>query len=323
MIMANRSQLMSLVATNILGQNAAAIAATEAHYAEMWAQDAAAMYEYADASSGATRLVPFRAPTPIANPNQTAGQAASNVSQLTTLIRAIPPALQNLTSSLQSTSAAGAPTGIAGLLTDLGLTTPVAFLNPVNSALTVTSLGGSYWAWGTAAQTDVGLLSAQQQIGDTENQILERLGKTTAPPPTESTVSTTSGRAATLGGLSVPQGWVAQAPAIRLAALTSPPSMVSAALEGVSGSTPSFFSATDLAAAAMLRRSPGAAASQMPASQPMTSPPRTRATMLPAGLGGPLSGIAAELYHLAGLRELGILTTEEFDRQKSRLLGDT
>ncbi|WP_157011560.1 PPE family protein, partial [Mycobacterium celatum] len=46
-IAANRSLLASLIATNILGQNSAAIAATEFHYAEMWAQDAAAMYGYA------------------------------------------------------------------------------------------------------------------------------------------------------------------------------------------------------------------------------------------------------------------------------------
>src|ERR1700742_2734659 len=43
-IVANRAQLATLVATNILGQNTSAIAATEAHYGEMWAQDAAAMY---------------------------------------------------------------------------------------------------------------------------------------------------------------------------------------------------------------------------------------------------------------------------------------
>ena len=43
-IAANRIQLASLVATNIFGQNTPAIAATEAQYGEMWAQDAAAMY---------------------------------------------------------------------------------------------------------------------------------------------------------------------------------------------------------------------------------------------------------------------------------------
>src|ERR1700678_4403953 len=46
-IAANRSLLMMLIATNILGQNTPAIAATEAHYVEMWAQDAGAMYGYA------------------------------------------------------------------------------------------------------------------------------------------------------------------------------------------------------------------------------------------------------------------------------------
>ena len=38
MIAANRSLLMTLIATNILGQNTPAIAATEAHYMEMWAE---------------------------------------------------------------------------------------------------------------------------------------------------------------------------------------------------------------------------------------------------------------------------------------------
>jgi PPE-repeat protein len=51
-IAANRAQLMTLIATNILGQNTAAIAATEAEYTEMWAQDVTAMTGY-DASTAA------------------------------------------------------------------------------------------------------------------------------------------------------------------------------------------------------------------------------------------------------------------------------
>src|ERR1700761_1930676 len=35
-VAANRTQLMSLIATNVLGQNTPAIAATEAQYSEMW-----------------------------------------------------------------------------------------------------------------------------------------------------------------------------------------------------------------------------------------------------------------------------------------------
>jgi PPE-repeat protein len=53
-IAANRSLLMSLVATNFLGQNTPAIAATEAQYDEMWAQDAAAMGVYQGSSTAAT-----------------------------------------------------------------------------------------------------------------------------------------------------------------------------------------------------------------------------------------------------------------------------
>ena len=49
------------MATNFLGQNTPAIAATEAHYAEMWAQDAAAMYGYAGSSASAAHDAVHRA----------------------------------------------------------------------------------------------------------------------------------------------------------------------------------------------------------------------------------------------------------------------
>ncbi|TAM64622.1 PPE family protein [Mycobacterium sp.] len=67
-IAANRAQLAALVATNFFGQNTPAIAATEAHYTEMWAQDAAAMYGYAAASAAASTLTPFSPPPQITNP---------------------------------------------------------------------------------------------------------------------------------------------------------------------------------------------------------------------------------------------------------------
>ena len=76
-IAANRALLMALVATNFLGQNTPAIAATQAHYAEMWAQDAAAMYGYAGESAHATTLTPFTPPAPTTNPGGLAGQAAA------------------------------------------------------------------------------------------------------------------------------------------------------------------------------------------------------------------------------------------------------
>lgn len=58
-ITANRALLASLVATNIVGQNTAAIADTEAQYANYWAQDAAAMSGYSVSSAAATQLPQF------------------------------------------------------------------------------------------------------------------------------------------------------------------------------------------------------------------------------------------------------------------------
>jgi PPE-repeat protein len=66
-VAANRMLLAQLVATNVLGQNTPAIAATEALYGEMWGQDALAMYGYAAASAVAGKLIPLTTP---AQPDQ-------------------------------------------------------------------------------------------------------------------------------------------------------------------------------------------------------------------------------------------------------------
>src|ERR1700722_3235467 len=58
LIAANRALLAALVATNVLGQNTPAIAATEAQFGEMWVQDAAAMYGYAGSSASAALFNP-------------------------------------------------------------------------------------------------------------------------------------------------------------------------------------------------------------------------------------------------------------------------
>jgi PPE-repeat protein len=145
LIAANRSLLMALVATNLFGQNTPAIAATETQYAEMWAQDAAAMYGYAGSSAFATTLTPFTPPPPTTNPGGRAGQAAA-VAQATAtsaatntqtvlspLTSVVPTALQGLASPVPSTSAA------AGILQSLGLTSPLGYAGVYRR------LG---WGWG-------------------------------------------------------------------------------------------------------------------------------------------------------------------------------
>jgi PPE-repeat protein len=76
-VTANRAQLMALIATNFLGVNTPAIAATEAQYGEMWAQDAAAMYGYAANSASAAMLTLFPQPAQITNPVGQISQAAA------------------------------------------------------------------------------------------------------------------------------------------------------------------------------------------------------------------------------------------------------
>jgi len=74
-IAANRAVLAALVATNYLGQNTPAIAATEALYMEFWAQDAGAMYTYAGSSAAATQLADLPAPAEVVSAGGTADQA--------------------------------------------------------------------------------------------------------------------------------------------------------------------------------------------------------------------------------------------------------
>ncbi len=65
---ANRTRQRSLIATNYAGQNTAAIAATEAQYADFWAQDTAAMSGYETSCAAATaQLTPFPSPDPTTN----------------------------------------------------------------------------------------------------------------------------------------------------------------------------------------------------------------------------------------------------------------
>jgi len=73
LVMANRTQLAHLLATNVFGMNLPAIAENEAQYQAMWANNSAAMTGYQAASAQATTLPQFSSPTSTTNP---AGQGA-------------------------------------------------------------------------------------------------------------------------------------------------------------------------------------------------------------------------------------------------------
>lgn len=105
---ANRIQLTQAMSTNVLGQNTPLITQLEAQYAEMWAQDSAAMYGYAGQAAPAAEVTPFTRPMQTTNPvgesaqagavAQAAGNGASTESAQSKLLSAVPRALQALAS---------------------------------------------------------------------------------------------------------------------------------------------------------------------------------------------------------------------------------
>jgi PPE-repeat protein len=242
-ITANRTLLATLIATNILGQNTPAIAATEAQYMEMWAQDAAAMYGYAASSATASQLTPFAEPPQTTNESagptqaaavtqsgaQSSAHTATQLSQLSTTVQPAGPAV---------TTPAAPSTGT-------GLTVPPAITNwnTIWSAITgvyspqswssipggpFLSFGQAY-AWGQNGQGAAAYLSGPKAISGALAPLTS--GSSAVKPMLSSAVGPVSGsmgKAALVGNMSVPQGWSAAAPEIRTLAQLLPTNMAAA-----------------------------------------------------------------------------------------------
>jgi PPE-repeat protein len=268
-IVANRTLLASLVATNILGQNTPAIATTEAHYAEMWAQDAAAMYGYAGSSAAASTLTPFaQAPA-----TTTVGQATGTgtPTTLSQLVTSVPAALQGLASPATSTSSGSGLEGLSGLVSLLTGNGSGSQLSTVfNEVFGSTGLGLNNNLWNTifssgfympgnwlGTMTDlVGLQSAAgadagaAAAGDAAQgaaAAADGVGGAVAAPAAGLSelgglgggVSAAMGRGAAIGALAVPPSWNAVAPTVSPlpAALggmpLAPPPAVAAGMPGM------------------------------------------------------------------------------------------
>lgn len=213
-VAANRALLAMLVATNVLGQNTPAIAATEAHYGEMWAQDALAMYGYATSSAASGKLNPLAPPAQATNPAGLAAQAAAasqavQQSGLNNLIGDIPNAVGGLASPAAADAAAldsvtqsitdllavpfvqntiNGAVNTAGWFTTAGITTAVFLQHTLNTLPAAGSAAGIGSAGAAAVANAV-----------------TPIGAGTAP---------LLGAASSVGGLSVPASWSAAAPAV-------------------------------------------------------------------------------------------------------------
>jgi len=238
-IAANRALLAALVATNFLGQNTAAIAATEAHYAEMWAQDAAAMYTYAGSAATASALTSFTEPPQTTNTSGPATQAAAvaqsatvsgsnTASQLSQLTTSIPSALQSL-------ALPPVPASLTNWNTIWSTITGPYFVQGLSSIPGGPFLSfGQAYAWGQNGQGFAAYLAGPKAITGAlapltgGNAVKPTLSSAGFGGAAGSAVSGSMGRAAVVGSMSVPAGWTEAAPAMRTLASVLPTDMAAA-----------------------------------------------------------------------------------------------
>jgi PPE-repeat protein len=228
----NRALLMALIATNFFGQNSPAIAATEAQYMEMWAQDAAAMYGYTASSATASELNPFTSPpnttssngvanqtaalaqataTPAGNTSQTTTATTSQLASSTTASQALQQVSSTATVGSDSSSSSGLPWPLSLLPNP---NTPWWQLTQADYTTNFHNIFQIYNAYGVAPSS--------YQMGQ---QLVYGPGGTTAgggawyPTPQHGwfgqgggPVSAGVGQAGKAGTLSVPQGWPTSAP---------------------------------------------------------------------------------------------------------------
>ncbi|OSC42256.1 PPE family protein [Mycobacterium decipiens] len=211
-VAANRALSAELIATNILGQNVPAIAAAEARYGEMWAQDASAMYGYAASSAVAARLNPLTRPSHSTNPagiaNQAAavGRAAASGSAqqvgLSNLITNVANAVMSLASPIMSAADAAGLDALRQILT-----------HPLNPFVlnVFHGLGGvADFALNGMANAAL-LVAGDQSVGIGSAAIAGSKLKAAAVAPTP--LSAGLGSASTVGRLSVPANWSTAIPA--------------------------------------------------------------------------------------------------------------
>jgi PPE-repeat protein len=232
-VTANRTQLTSLIATNFFGQNTAAIAATEAQYAEYWAQDAAAMSGYAASSSAATQLPRFSSPRQTTNASGLTAQSAS-VNQANLTAAASSPAAQAVSAAAQLMQPAAAdPPSI--------IPEDFAVLDIIQA--TGQTLNSTYYMEAFAS----GVIGAENNLGVLPKAAAApaALAPALSAAPQLSggaslgNVTATLARAGTIGPMSVPASWSApsssRVAALQPAGLTTLPGTDEAAASGYPG----------------------------------------------------------------------------------------
>lgn len=345
-VAANRAELATLVATNVLGVNTQAIALTEAQYGEMWAQDLAAMYGYAAASASSTALTPFDPPPQTTNPagliDQAAGPTGGAVESMVQQVLSAAPG------GMQSAAAVAAEADPLALVADLFtvlLAIPALYslfiAVPANVVGTI-GFPVSLVGVGAGLHTDeiISGWNGEEPYPGTDRAPVKpfpapllNLPAGTVPPPS---VAAGMGEASIVGDLSVPPTWTVATPAVRPVAYTLPGTVAAAdavpAAEVDSGSTLGEMALAGMAGRVMAQTvgsragsaARGARAAAPAAAGAVSVIERTNDENDTAAQDAPravVTGVAAELREFAKLRDEGLLTDDEYAVQRKRLLG--
>jgi PPE-repeat protein len=234
-VAANRTRLAQLIATDRLGGNLAAIAATEEQYQIMWANNSAAMSRYQAASAQALDLPQFSSPSAIANPAAAAAQASA----VPTAAAGTPAASIFQSILAPNTNATGM--GLAGLLNLFSGSAQSSFGSLLNSNLVTTGIVNStfssgfpinllsYLAQSSSAQAlqsvggevGQGLSEGEAALGGVANELSSAVRALPAASPTAAMAVGVS-----MGGLTAPPAVVGLLPAsqtpVQLASAASP-----------------------------------------------------------------------------------------------------
>jgi PPE-repeat protein len=257
-IAANRALLAALIATNFLGQNFPAIAATEALYMEMWLQDGLTMDTYALVSQQAVVLPP-PAPAPTtsdggtsADAAATAQSAANTGSTIATDVQALINGYLGNLAQGQTVSGEwgavlsdlGVPASLqTGLLSSLGTTATTGVTSAAGSLLPIQ---GIYYLTMLASMPVKMLMSLSQSMSASQamqagQQALMANVSSVLDGKMKALMSGISGQmrgfasaisaqlagAQRLGGLSIPNSWANAAPEMMTrAAPVLPPNSV-------------------------------------------------------------------------------------------------
>jgi PPE-repeat protein len=251
-ITANRTELMTLVANNFLGQNTGAIAQNEAEYLDMWIQDALGMDTYNLNSTGASAALPAQTAAPMVTSGSQALPAAAAPAALDPGTDAFLTALLNATAALF-----GGPASGTGSLTSLGgfdawlpatvsavAANPTAALLPVQASYYMGMLGSTParmfmssgsggGAGGASADTLAGMQTSlldnvSKMVDGKAAGVMTGVGSQLSKwgAGIQAGIQAQMANAMHAGGLSVPHGWHTGAPDMSRAAPLLPTNSV-------------------------------------------------------------------------------------------------